>query len=292
MVKIQGGKAGSVSRLKKDFERSQGGRTWLKGIKEDIVVRFLTEPDEWYAFREHYDPSANFFPCIGKDNDCPGCKSTNPKVQRTSRRYAANVLDVANGSVIPLKLPLDLANRLVASYERAGNTITDRDYELHRMGSGLETTYDRTPEAPSTVKLDAYELHDLEQVLIHQFEDAFGLEAEDVDEPAPTLPKERTPSRKEREELEKEAVQRRVTEELIDTDSDLDDDTDIPSEPSGVPEQDATDDEAELTEEEALKMSKKQLKALADQLGLEVDGRWSVQKLVDHIFSEAGEEDE
>jgi hypothetical protein len=255
MVKIAGGKTGSVKRLKKEMERSTGDRTWVRGIREgeDLTVRFLTEPDEWYAYREHYDPETRFFPCIGKGNDCPGCEHPSEKVQRTSRRFLVNALDTEAGTVVPLKLSLDLAQRLMARYERNNNTIIDRDYTLHRMGKGLDTTYDLTPESPEKVDVSSYSLHDLEQVLIHQFEDAFDL---DTEEPSGNL----------------------------DTDSDLDED--VPSEPSAPAAED--DEDGYLSREQALAMSKDELKGIAEQLNIELDGRWSIEKMVDKLFEEAG----
>lgn len=258
MVKITGGRAGSVSRLKKEMERSAGGRTWVRGVKagEDLTVRFLTEPDDWYAYREHYDPEVNFFPCIGRDNDCPGCNSDSEKTQRASKRFLANAFVTEEAVVVPLKLTLDLANRLVARYERYGDTIMDRDYTLHRMGKGLDTTYDVTPEERSNFDHTKYDLIDLEQVLIEQFEDSFDSTGE-------------TSARSEKKS--------------IDTEPDVDDE--VPSEPSSSADED--DDDGYLTEEQALKMPKEELKRLAEQVGVEIDGRWSQQKMVDAIFSQA-----
>lgn len=269
MVKISGGKAGSVNRLKKEMAKSTGGKTWIKNVRadEDMTVRFLTEPDEWYAYREHYDPSVNFFPCIGRDNDCPGCNHESEKVQRASRRYLANAFDVTAGQVIPLKLPLDLANRLVARYERYGDTIVDRDYTLHRMGKGLDTTYDVTPEAPSKFDASKHQLVDIEKALIEQFEDAFDLEPSDSGGAS----------------TQKPSTMRRQAP--VDTSSD--EDEDLPSEPSTPTDEDEDDGEY-LTEEQALKMDKDQLKALADQLEVELDGRWSKEKMVKAIFDAAG----
>lgn len=266
MVKISGGKAGSVSRLKKDMAKSTGGRTWIKNVRadEDMTVRFLTEPEDWYAYREHYDPDVNFFPCIGKDNDCPGCESESEKVQRTSRRYLSNAFDVENGAVIPLKLPLDLANRLVARYERNGDTLLNRDYTLHRMGKGLDTTYDVTPEDKSKFEVSKHQLIDLEKALIEQFEDAFDIEHEE-EETAPP-PRSRRQSQ-------------------VDDDDDLD--NEVPSEPSASADED-DDDGSYLTEEQALKLGKDELKELAERLGIELDGRWSKEKMVDTIFASAG----
>ncbi len=219
-----------------------------------------SSPSPTSAYREHYDPDAKFFPCIGKDNECPGCESPSEKVQRSSRRYLTNALDVETGQVLPLKLPLDLANRLVARYERNGDTITNRDYTLHRMGTGLDTTYDVTPEDKAPLDITRYELHDLEQTLVEQFEDAFDLQ-----------PEKDTSGK---------------ADSNVDTESDLDDDGDpVPSEPSASTEQE--DEDGYLTEEQALAMDKDELKDLAEQLGVELDGRWSKEKMVNVLFSEA-----
>lgn len=257
MVTISGGKAGSVKRLKKEMDRNTGGRTWIRGVKEgeELTVRFLTEPDDWYRYREHYSPEVNFFPCVGKENDCPGCNSDSEQVQRTSRRFLSNAYLVEDGTVVPLRLTLDLANRLVARYERYGDTIVDRDYTLHRFGKGLNTSYDVTPEAPSKFDASKHELIDLEQVLIEQFEEAFDVES---DTPKKSSKKEDTSSAAEEE---------------------------VPSEPSLDTDEDEED--GYLTEEQALKMSKEELKEIADQVDVEVDGRWSVEKMVDAIFSKA-----
>lgn len=274
MVKIQGGKAGSVNRLKKDMAKSTGGKTWIKNVRadEDMTVRFLTEPEDWYSYREHYDPDIHFFPCIGRDADCPGCEHDSEKVQRTSRRYLANAYDVENGQVVPLKLPLDLANRLVARYERNGDTLMNRDYTLHRMGKGLDTTYDVTPEDKSKFDASKHDLIDLEKALIEQFEDAFDLDSEDDEEEEVRRPK---PSRsKKRQEPE------------VDEDDDVDDEDEVPSEPSAGAEEDE-DDGDYLTEDQAMKMSKDELKELADQFEVEVDGRWTKKKMVDAIFEAA-----
>lgn len=279
MVKIQGGKTGSVNRLKKDMAKSQGGKTWIKNVRadEDMTVRFLTEPEDWYSYREHYDPDIHFFPCIGRESDCPGCEHDSEKVQRTSRRYLANAYDVEAGQVIPLKLPLDLANRLVARYERNGDTLLNRDYTLHRMGKGLDTTYDVTPEDKSKFDVSKHEQIDLEKALIEQFEDAFDLESEDDDEDEGRA-RTSKPSR---------AKKQRQPE--VDEDDDVEDDEDIPSEPSAVAEEDEDDGEDYLTEEQAMKMDKDELKALADQFQVEVDGRWSKKKMVDAIFEAASD---
>lgn len=267
-LNIRGGRAGSAERVKNIKDSS---RAWIRYLKEgeDLTVRFLTEPDDWQWYWEHYSPEVNFFPCIG--DECPGCTSDSEQTQRASRRFLANALDTNTGQVVPLKLPLDLANRLVARYERYGNTITDRDYTLHRMGKRLETTYDVTPEEKQPMDLSRYELADLEKVLVHQFRDAFGMDDEEED--APSSPRSGPEP---------------------DTDDDTDDDVagtpedDVPSESSPVAEQDADDDEY-LTEDEALKMSREELKALADEYGVTIKSNWKKSQIVDAIFSSVAE---
>lgn len=266
---IRGGRAGSAQRVKSINEGK--ARTWIRFLKEgeDLTVRFLTEPDDWQWYWEHYSPEVNFFPCVG--SHCPGCNSENEQTQRASRRFLANVLDISTGQVVPLKLPLDLANRLVARYERNGNTLTDRDYTLHRMGKRLETTYDVTSESgPQPMDLSRYELADLEQVLVGQFRDAFGMDDEspEQDSAQPRLPESSEPAW-----------------EVDEDDDDLDDD--VPSEPSPSPGSD--DDDEYLTEDEALKMSRDELKSLAAEYEVAIKSNWNKQRIVDEIFSSVAE---
>lgn len=269
---ISGGKAGSIDRLKKDMERSSGSRNWIRYIKEgeDLTVRFLHEPEDWYSYREHYSPDVGFFPCVG--TDCPGCESDSDKVQRASRRFLACVLDTDNGMVVPLKLPLDLANRLVSRYERYGNTVMDRDYTLHRMGKGLDTTYDVSPEDKSKLDTSRYELLDLEQALLDQFEDAFNIETE-ADEPKGI-----------REKVEEGKTYKSKAVE-VDDDDDIDDE--VPSESSDAPVKDESDDEEYLTEEEALSMTKSELVNLAEELGVDIKPNWKKSEIVEAIFASA-----
>jgi hypothetical protein len=180
-IRIKGEETGSIKKLKSDLKSRSGGGTWVRSIPddEDFKVRFLTEPDQWFKYDEHYLQDVNYFPCVG--DDCPGCEDDDEG--RTTRRYLANALDVENDRVIPLKLPVTVANLLVSRQERYG-TLMDRDYILLRQGKKLKTTYDVDSEPKSKRKLDKYDLLDLEEVLVNQFEDAFG-ETDDEEEERP-----------------------------------------------------------------------------------------------------------
>lgn len=172
-----GKRSGSIADLKKKLEESSGNKTFIRPIHKDgVTVRFLEEIDQWYGYREHYDVGLRrYYPCVD-ESTCAGC--LDPSVNR-SMRYLTNALNVNTDSVLALKIPVSLMNRLVTRYEKYG-TIIDRDYDLMRSGTGLKTEYDLSAEAPSAMKLDKYELHDLEGLLEDSWNEVFGDDSEDV----------------------------------------------------------------------------------------------------------------
>jgi hypothetical protein len=164
-VKIKGGKTGSIKKMRASL-KSGGGGNFITFIPEDgITVRFLAEPDQWVKFMEHYDEG--YFPCV--EGSCPGCANRN----KPSKRYVAPALDIEEDKVIILKVPSTLATRLMAKFDRY-ETLMDRDYELTRMGSGLDTEYDAETMPPTKLRLSKYELPDLEQALVDAYANAFG----------------------------------------------------------------------------------------------------------------------
>ena len=179
------GEVGSRDNLKQSLAASSGDKIWIRRVpaEGEITVRFLTEPDRWFEFYEHFGRSVkSYYACIGKDNACPGCNSDDEESQRRSKRYLANVLDVEAGRVIPLLLPLDLVNRLDTRFERF-ETMMDRDYTLSRTGKGLNTIYDLDAGTPDSLDVSRYEdeLIDLKDKLVEQFNDAWG----DMSDPTP-----------------------------------------------------------------------------------------------------------
>lgn len=171
-------KAGSIKALRTSVERKGGGNDqFLQRVPADdsIMVRFLTEPDEWQSYFEHYDQVMRYYPC---SDDCPGCTEGN----RPSQRYLANVLDIQNDRVVPMVIPKTLVTKLLNSYDRY-TTMTDRDYDLIRLGSGLDTDYDRSPEAPAKRSVNKYTLLDLEAVLENQLRRAFDQDTDEEEAP-------------------------------------------------------------------------------------------------------------
>lgn len=178
-LKFEGaGKAGSKEALEKSLAQSSGDSTWIRTIPAngEITVRFMEEPIEWFEYYEHWGQSVkSYYACIGKDNDCPGCNSADEQSNRRSKRYLANAIDVEASRVIPLKLPVDLVNRLKTRWERY-DTIIDRDYTLSRTGQGLNTIYDLDPGEREKMDFDRFakDKFDYQAKLEEQWTDAWA----------------------------------------------------------------------------------------------------------------------
>ena len=164
------GKSGGVESLKRTLEDRSGSSTFIKNIPgEGITVRFLEEIGDWFGYYEHYDSGLKrYFPCVG--DECMGCQDAD---SRRSLRYLTNAVDIETDTVLPLKIPLTLMNRLMTRYDKYGS-VTDRDYDLIRTGKGLQTEYDVETNPPSEMKLSKYDLHDLEALLDEAWESVFG----------------------------------------------------------------------------------------------------------------------
>lgn len=176
---IRGGKVKSIRSLKAGLKRSEGGFLDRIPAEGGLLVRFLTEPDEWVEFFEHYDEERKFYPCT---DDCPGCAEGD----RPSKRYLVAALDRNENKVLALVLPKTTAASVVKKYDKFG-TLLDRDYDLSREGSGRETTYDVTPEAPSVIKnLGKYEAPDLLSKLEAQLPGGSDDEDEEEEDEKPT----------------------------------------------------------------------------------------------------------
>lgn len=182
MPKIKGKQMDSMKSLKQSLKKSGGGKGFIKFIgDEGLTVRFLTEPEDWYSYDEHYDPGLKTsYPCI--EGECPGCEQD----LRRSSKYLAIVVNRADDKVESLKLPKSLANRLVAKFDKY-ETLMDRDFELSRAGSGLDTEYDVDAEPVSKFPHSKYEeqMPDLEEVLQAAWDQAFGDDDDDDEDDEP-----------------------------------------------------------------------------------------------------------
>jgi hypothetical protein len=247
--KIKGGHVGSIASLKKRLKKGSGGQ-YLSRVPGDgaLTVRFLTEPDEWIEYFEHFDQMRKFYPCT---DNCPGCLEGD----KPSKRYLSNAVDTQENKVIPLVLPASAASSLVKKYDKYA-TLLDRDYEIARSGTGFDTEYEVTPEPPTKMNLNRFDALDLMALLGAQLEDE-DEDADDDDKPAKAAAKPKPGRRKaapvadDDEEDEDEAAE-------DDEDTDTEDESD---------DADA-DDEDDVYSEEALNdMSPAEVKAVMKEAG-------------------------
>jgi len=150
-----------MDKMREEVRRSSSNlRTIPKD--RDLRVRYLSEPDQWLGYVEGYDAAAKtYFPLEEGMQQQPGV--------RFSKKYLANVVifndeNDNKGVVAVLKIPKTLALRFMMRVDRYGS-VTDRDYTLTRLGDGLDTTYELTPETKKVRRLDTYTPLDLYAVL-------------------------------------------------------------------------------------------------------------------------------
>lgn len=209
--KIRGGQVTSIKSLKSQLKKGGGGAGFFTRIPSEgsLTVRFMTEPDGWVMFYEHYDQERKFYPCA---DDCPGCAEGD----RPSQRYLVNAIDQDENKVIPLVLPKTLASNVLKKYDKWA-TVTDRDYELSRTGDGRDTEYDVIPETPTRINLNRYEELDLWSLVEGQLQDEDDEDDEDEEE---------RPVKKKRPAPPRSGPKRRAAVDDDDEDDDDEDDDD------------------------------------------------------------------
>jgi hypothetical protein len=157
--KVAGHKLGTIEAVKASLKRGANSNfNYIKHVGEDgMVVRFLTEPEEWFGYQEYYDvENKQFVPMVVDE--------VLPDGVRPSFRYLTCALDTVTDRVVALKLAKTCANLVMIKYEKYG-TVLDRNFELDRHGVGLDTTYDVTPCTPSKMNIKKYDLLELDEIL-------------------------------------------------------------------------------------------------------------------------------
>jgi hypothetical protein len=130
----------------------------------ESFVRFLTEPEDWHGYYEHWMQDGPI-PCT--TDDCDGCNSDDPDEKQRIFRYLANAYVVDDQKVMAVKMPKTLVENLMVFRDKY-KTIVDRDYDLTKTGSGKEgTKYFATPDSPKRLKTERFDgqLHDLAAIL-------------------------------------------------------------------------------------------------------------------------------
>lgn len=145
--------------------------------------RILQEPNEWAQAYGHYNPKFEW--CVGAEDGCEACAGNVKKKEL----WLLNALERKTGAVVLLQIPFSLAQQLFKRFERYG-TVMDRDYELIREGSGLDTEYSADPMDRRRMDISRY----LEKLL----DPDEAIEAEmGGEEPASTKPSKKSRRRAE-----------------------------------------------------------------------------------------------
>lgn len=252
------------------------------------TVRFLEEigNKEWTSYWEHYDGlKRKFFPCPGKDEGCPGCEAGN----KASKKYLVNLLiqssdddKVKSGYVNLYKVPASLVSKIMRRDDRY-QTVCDRDYEVIRMGSGMDTEYDLETGDKSHVDIESYldQFTDHEAALQTAWESYAGKEK-------PKAKVAAKPVRKDEDE-ETETFRAKAERQRAER---QDDAGDPPSEPRPQSESadGGADDEEVLSEDAVRSMSIDQLHTLYSRTGLAVPAEAkTAEELADYLIEKLGE---
>lgn len=180
------GRLGSIRAAKKSVSKKGNSDVKIIPADDSITVRFLEEPPEWFGFYEYWDEEDETYrPVI--DGEEP------PDGARVSFRYLANAYVVDDSAVRALKMPKTVVEALIARFEKHG-TVLDRDYEISRSGSGLNTTYLVTPDAPAKMNLRRFKLLDLDEILVKMMGEVEDDTDDDDDEPRGAVSRARRPN--------------------------------------------------------------------------------------------------
>ena len=159
---------------------SEGGSSdYLRYFKDaETTFRVLQEPQDWVEYWEHFNPNGFPFPCTGDRQNCPGCTSSNEKMQKASKKIAIQVLQ--GEWVNAFKVPKTVADKLANRANRIG-TVTDRDYTIYKVQSknsdgSTKTDYDVEGNEKIPVDIASLEpkFKDVEAILSKMYDQSWG----------------------------------------------------------------------------------------------------------------------
>ncbi len=167
-----------------------------------------------------------------------------------------NVLNIETMHISLLKMNQDLTNRLMMRFTRY-HTLTDRNYEIVRSGSGFETAYDIEPDEVVAMDLNKFakKMYDMELFLLEEADRYHGTDyAEEykrgssgntLDDDSDTRDQNAAAERKARKSEEKIAKEAEFKAKFGDPDTDplpWEDDDEDSSRIGDMPEADITVD--------------------------------------------------
>lgn len=177
---------------------SSDGETWIRRFKDPTTQiricpaervnetgKTVYGSDAWPTTREHYEDAMGSFPCDasigGSEEDCPGCQSSDTKVQQRRRQYYINAID-DQGEYRVFKMGAKLFKTFQAREQRMLGTdpdnkqpLSDRDYLINRMGKGLDTTYDPESGEKYSIDFDLDKLYDIDEILFDRYDNAVAI---------------------------------------------------------------------------------------------------------------------
>lgn len=247
--KVTGGMF-SADELKDKFSRSGQGLFIFLKDGESVRIRFLAEPNKWRLFSDHRAKKGGNWttvPCIS--DVCPLDDDDQP-----SQKVLIPVYDVKQKKIRIVKAGSRLFDDLIGVHGRG--KLLDRDYNLLREGSELDTKYildaEDKEQRPELKKLT---LPDLDKILEDSVSRYYDMDTKkksdkDDDNEEKKVPKKKG-KRKDEDEEEDDDVE---LEE--DDDEEDDDDEDEDEDEESDDDDDDDDDEDEEDEKPAKKKSK------------------------------------
>lgn len=114
---------------------STGGKYAQRVPDEGIELRFLEEPEEWFAVELHYGDK-DAYPCVGIDDGCIGCEEG----VNTGKKWYASAYWPEEDRVVVFEMGKTVMEAILKKYER-NNTVQDRNFEITKEGTGMQTRY-------------------------------------------------------------------------------------------------------------------------------------------------------
>lgn len=178
-------KYGSVAKARSSIKSSASGAGFIHRVQagEPKMVRFLTEPDEWYEAHFHWPEGGQPTWCPGgekKSKSCTDCQNGESK----RKAVLAAVFDRASGQVVVFQMPPTAADGVLARYEKFGESVRTCDYEIRREGAGLQTKYIVDYEPKSKFNFGRYEdqLPDIAEIVKNEMEEQGNGDSSDAEE--------------------------------------------------------------------------------------------------------------
>lgn len=264
-MKFKAGKAKNTKKVKENLKKGANyGRMLWVAADTSKVVRMLVEPKDWeeYSFYvvEKTDDGKNLG-FRGKVPEYEGIEDAVPETGRLNPRigYVIPVVVIEDGKpqdrVMFWEPGKKMLNELLTIFEKR-KTLTDRDVEIIREGSGRDTTYTLYWDDPKKATLtkalkiaeaDGSEFADELVNMVKDFEALYaadGAEDDEEDEPKAKKAKGKSAAAKKRAMVddEEDDEDEESEEEAEEADDEEDDEA----------EEEAEDDEDEEEAEDAL----------------------------------------